>query len=257
MTVTSDRAAPSNKGLVYEGGNQYENPYPFFGMPTWWRRFMFTVLSPRDFIIYAYICSHTDQFGISYPTYANMKADLNISNARIIKKSLDKLDTYGFLLIRRFAPLRVNKHPRNVYQRPCVEYTVRVLLSKNIVDADLRSRHRADAARKGDPSNRDSQAIHFGLRRLFTDAAWNRIVSSTPQDKVTALTRELQSIIDQRRLKWENEDAPQISAADRAAAEATLYANADDDAEYSAFPDDVSAFDRAETTPAEDDENPF
>ena len=39
--------------------------------------------------------------------------------------------------------------------------------------------------------------------------------------------------------------------------ERTLYANADDDAEYSAFPDDVSAFDRAETTPAEDDENPF
>jgi hypothetical protein len=231
-------------------------------MPAWWRRFMFAVLSPRDFVIYAYICSNTDQFGIAYPTYANMKADLNISDARIIKQSLDKLVEYGFLLVKHTAPLRLNKHPRNVYQRPCVEFTLRLLLDKNAFDADLRPRHCAEAARKGDNSNRDSQVVYFGLRRLFTDNAWKRITSALPKERVTVLSLELQYIIDQKRLKWKTEDAPQISAADRQAAEANLYHAAEDNGvNYSAFPD----FDADEANAAHgdgfdvsaDDSSPF
>jgi hypothetical protein len=75
------------------------------------------------------------------------------------------------------------------------------------------------------------------LRRLFPDAAWARIVSFPPQGKITALTLELQSIVDQKRLKWENDEAPQISSGEKTAAETALYAISEDDLAYSAFPE--------------------
>lgn len=250
MATAATAKGAFNKALVFEGGNQYETVRPFFGFPAWWRRFMFTVLTPRDFMVYAYVCSQTDQYGIAYPTYANIKADLNISNARVIKQSLDRLESYGFLRIKNFAPLRTNKHPRNVYQRPCAEFTLRVLLQNGLIDEDLRPKRRADAARRHDRMNRDSQVIYGGLRRLFSDPAWSRIQSSLPKEKASMLMRELQYIVDEKRIRWETEEAPMISDADRAAAEDDLEQRDDGfpDApenevpESAAWPDEDSPF---------------
>jgi hypothetical protein len=204
----------SNAHLVWGGGNQFSAVSPFFAIPSWWRSFFFTVLSPRDIAIYTYICSHMDENAIAYPTYQYMKADLNISNARIIKKSLDHLIDCGFLMVRILAPIRISRHSRNVYQRPCIEYTLRELLNKNYIDTAFRPQipKPAAAAVRGDRIGRNEASIRGGLYRLLGGAGLRAWEVAAPEDQLNVLTTLLQRRIDERRLAYDQSVQPDAAA---------------------------------------------
>jgi hypothetical protein len=214
----------SNAHLVWDGGNQYAAAAPYFSVPGWWRRFFFTVLSARDVAVYTYICSQMDEHGVAYPTYQNIKADLNISNARIIKASITRLVHCGFLLVKRIAPLRMNRHTRNVYQRPSVEYTLRELLSNGYVDTDFRSLkpRPAAAATRGDQPGRNIGSLRAGLFRLLGAQALRAWETAAPDDKQRVLLDWLQRRIIEKKLRYEETIAPTIDPASQREAERLL-----------------------------------
>lgn len=179
-----------NMALVFQGGNQFRPAPPFFVVPAWWRRFLFVLLSPREFTVYCYICSHMDDNGIAYPTYENIKADLNISNRTVIAKSIAELVALGLLMQRRDAPLESSKHRRNVFQRPLVEYTLWILLAGQYVDGELRPiRPRPSrAALRGARSNWNQKPVRYGLHSLIGDDAYTRYNRATAEEKAHVLT---------------------------------------------------------------------
>jgi len=214
----------SNAHLVWDGGNQYGSISPFFAIPSWWRSFFFTVLSPRDIAIYSYICSHSDDNAIAYPTYQYIKADLNISNARIIKKSLDHLIDCGFLMVRSLAPIRISRHSRNVYQRPCIEYTLRELLSKGYIDTNFRALKPkpAAAAIRGDRAGRNVGAVRSGLYRLLGGEALRSFDAPSEDGKRNALVTLLQGRINEHLVAYQKSVEPTLDAATKAETEQVL-----------------------------------
>jgi len=214
----------SNAALIWDGGNQYQVAAPFFTIPSWWRRFFFAVLDARDVTIYTYICSQSDGFGIAYPTYQNIKSDLNISNARIIKESLDKLVDTGFLTVRRLVPTQGNRHQRNVYQRPLIEYTLRELLRNGYVDAELRPlrpRPKASAS-KGDQTRRNNRTIATGLFRLLGRDRYHTYVAASHDQKATTLADLLQRRVTERGIAFDRDVRPAISESAREDAERAI-----------------------------------
>jgi SOS-response transcriptional repressor LexA len=195
-SATAERRA-RNEALVFHG-SQYITVNPFFTIPSWWRRFLFTLLKPREIQLYCYICSQTDQNGIAFPTYENIKADLNLSNRTMIAKALAELENKGLILRKRLSPLESSRHVRNVFQRPSVEYTLYTLLTKGYIDGDFRCLipKPTAAATRGDKASRNSKGIRIALYTILGQNYYTRYYrASTVHDRHAVLTERLNEVV--------------------------------------------------------------
>lgn len=131
--------ATDNARLVFEIGNQWgkeKEAGPFYGVPAAWRRFIFQILTNREFSVYSYVCSVMDPNAIAYPTPEQIAEDMGVRTRSVIVEALAKLVERGFLLASTDPrPGRMSK--RTVYQRPLPQYTLRILLEQKLIDADL------------------------------------------------------------------------------------------------------------------------
>lgn len=211
--ATAERRA-RNKALTFHG-SRYAAVNPFFSIPSWWRRFMFIVLTPRELQMYCYICSQSDENGIAYPTYDNIKADLNLSNRTMISKALGELENKGLLLRKRLAPLGTSRHQRNVFQRPSVEYTLYTLYVKGYIDGELRCLipKPTVAATRRDKPNRNSRAIFKALYGIMGAETYTIYSRARGNDKGTILAQSLKERVERQQADFEKEKRPATAIA--------------------------------------------
>ena len=171
--------------LIFDGGNEWASSAPFFDIPSWWRRFVFRILTPRDFMVYCYIVSYCGRRKVAHPLIKHMKADLNISNSSVIYDSLKRLVDLGFLLkSQRVFRLRLC----NVYQRPCAEFTLLRLLSKEVIDGNLvpTKPGKRNAVHR-DAYTRTLGSVASGLRNLLGNdlyTQWNAVSDADKADEL-------------------------------------------------------------------------
>jgi hypothetical protein len=113
-------------------------PPPYLTFPSWWRSFVFRVLSPRELSVYLYLASMFNEKGTAFPLKAQIAKDLGVKNRAIVDTALDGLVDKGFMLREGRTISRGNKEiKRIVYQRPSIEHTLLTLLEAGLIDADL------------------------------------------------------------------------------------------------------------------------
>ena len=170
------------KSLVLDPGNQFFRPGDyglFFAVPSWWRGFIFWVLTPSEFMAYAYLCTQMGPDAIAFPTGKHFQVDLMRDSKTTIYRYIRKLVEKGFIIKERRAPLRREYTLRNIYQRPTPEFTVLHLLQADIIDAELRpTDHRFKNIDPGEIS-RHNAAIQDGLRRLMLKRDYRKYQEAT------------------------------------------------------------------------------
>lgn len=163
-----------NEKFVFDPGNQWPKDSevaPFFGFPSWWRRFVFHVLTPREIAVYLHMCSVMDNNAIAYPTIEQIANDMGVESRATVKKALETLIVRGFLLRAE----RVNRGRKMyVYQRPAVEHTLLALLNPEPTEKEPRPKPLIDARlfppakSKGlKPSKSSDSVVDAALRRLL------------------------------------------------------------------------------------------
>jgi hypothetical protein len=159
--------ATDNSRLVFEHGNQWgkeKDAGPFFGMPAAWRRFIFQVLTNRELAVYAYVCSVMDPNAIAYPTPEQIAEDMGVRTRSVIVDALNVLVEKGFLLAGADPrPGRMSK--RTVYQRPLPHHTLKTLLEKDLIDADLFPV--ANKARKDELTRASDDVVRASLKAML------------------------------------------------------------------------------------------
>jgi len=140
---------------------------PFYTFPAWWRRFIFQVLTPREFTVYHYYLSVLNTAGVAFPVDAQILADLCLVDSDAVSKARKKLVKLGFLLVPSDAEVRdFSMAARPVVQRPCVQYTIRELLREQIdgelfpVGNKLHSEHAKASA----------SVVQAGIKHMLGDA---------------------------------------------------------------------------------------
>jgi predicted transcriptional regulator len=125
-----------NELLVYDPGNQFPHASeiaPFAAVPSWWKGFIFHVLTARDLTVYLYLAMMTDGGNaVAYPLASSIQRDLNLASDSSVFSSIRRLDDRGFIRRQRSAlPNRRSRQQRNVYQRTAPEFTLLTLLQGN------------------------------------------------------------------------------------------------------------------------------
>lgn len=140
MTGEDEERLNAESGLL-DPANAYANsdvPAPYATIPSWLRRCVFQVLSPREFtvLVYTYMCEN--RWGISFALTEQVMSDLGIRKRETISQALESLIEKGFLLHRwtrvELARAIVKRH---VYQRPATEHTLLRLLEQGLIDGSL------------------------------------------------------------------------------------------------------------------------
>lgn len=188
----SDRAA-----LLIEPGNQFGHaPPPFFSIPSWWRRFLFRVLTPRDLAAYCHIVSLMDRNAIAFPTQRQIAQDLGVSEDSVAGAAR-KLERYGFLLsAKRSLPGRSTATARTVYQRPIPEYTLLKLASAGRIDDRLTPRVRSNVNEQiVDDSDTSQSAVATGLRNLLGDHLYSQYAVGLQLGQVGVLAQVLEEAL--------------------------------------------------------------
>jgi hypothetical protein len=195
-----------NAQLVFDPGNQFGSLVdiaPYFGIPGWWRPFLFRVLSQRDLTIYVYLCSLMDRNDICYPTSEQIREEVGVDSPTTVFSALRNLEVLGFLLRRRKRlPGRTYKFQRNIYQRPAPEFTLLTLLDQNVVNGQLRPLN--PATKKpyhSEAAGRLDSVIDAGLRRLLGDKHV-AYLEATEDEKAFTLRVLLQERLDDRRAEF-------------------------------------------------------
>jgi hypothetical protein len=160
---------------VFDRGNVYQKKPGeigiFFTIPSWWRGFLFHILSGPEFRLYAYLCSQTDRFGIAIPTGTHAKADLDLKHNDSIYSPIGKLVKLGLYMKETRTPIRDSIRHRNMYQRPSIEYTLSTLLETDVLMSDLspaifNERQRIDYGR------RHGKIVKDAIKKLIGDTAF-------------------------------------------------------------------------------------
>lgn len=186
---------PSAAFLDFDGGNNWETVKPFFEVPAWWRRFIFVLLTPREYTVYCYIVSYCGAAKLARPLIRQMQADLNIANSVAIHNAIRRLIELGFLLKEQKTLLT---RQRNIYKRPSLEHTLLTLLEKKLIDGNLVALERKKNAVRNE-KERSSESISTGLRLLLGSdlhAQW-RVASN--KSKASVLYRLLSQRLTEKR----------------------------------------------------------
>ncbi len=141
---------------------------PFYTFPAWWRRFIFQVLTPRELTVYHYYLSILNTAGIAFPVDAQIQADLGLTDRDAVTKARKKLVKLGFLLKPTDAEVReFSMGSRPVYQRPCIQYTIRELLREQQIDGELfpsENRLRSEHVKSS------ASVVEAGIKHMLGDA---------------------------------------------------------------------------------------
>jgi hypothetical protein len=146
-------------------------PAPFFIVPSWWRRFLFRVLSPREVVIYFYICSLLDKSALAFPSQSQIANEMGIASSDIVARATRRLVHLGFF-IRNVQRIRYLN--RTVYQRPAPEFTVLRLLDENVINADLFPRGK-ERESLNDELDTTESAVIYGLRNLLGPELYDEV----------------------------------------------------------------------------------
>jgi len=216
-----------NARLVIQNGNQWPKERsiaPFFGLPAWWRRFMFytEVLTARDVTVYLYICSVMDPNAVAYPAIDQIQEDMGIKSRSIVMDSIERLVDRGFLLQSSESHVGRYIGKRTVFQRPSPHHTLLTLLQANgdrgpLIDEELyplaavQSREgRPDKAEREKLAKASDEVVSAGLRKLIgLDAYVVYAQMGTKERKKRALVSSLQK---QLNAAMENAQAASIRA---------------------------------------------
>lgn len=193
-----------NAELVFDPGNQFgpiADLKPYFGLPGWWRHFLFRVLTQRDVAVYVYLCSLMDVHDVCYPTTEQIREDIGVDSPTTIFTALSNLERRGFILRRRQRlPGRVYKFQRNIYQRPAVEYTLETLLGGEFVDAHLRAINPVTKLPYlTESSGRSERVVEKGLENLLGAAKYVGYAEAPENEKLYTLRVLLEDRLTERR----------------------------------------------------------
>lgn len=122
------------EGALLDPGNVFKIVGYFVQVPTVWRRFFFRVLSPRDIAVYLYVCSYVSTQRSARATMQTIADDLGVTNRHGVADSLKRLEQRGFLIRKKMAVMNISRHPRYIYQRPSIAYTLERLLSLGLIN---------------------------------------------------------------------------------------------------------------------------
>ncbi len=159
----------TNERLVFDRGNQWIKDVdvaPYYAIPVWWRRFIYRVLSAREFCVYTYLCGVFDRNGVAYPTVAQIADDLGIKSSIVVSRALRRLAALGFILRGDRSIKGRLLSRRLVYQRPLAAHTLKTLLAQGAIDHRLFPSKSSAPAKKSDFTDR---AVELGLRRVLGD----------------------------------------------------------------------------------------
>ena len=159
-----------NENLVIDPENVFDAravPAPYFVLPSWWRGFIFKVLTPRQLAVYLYLCTLFDQNGVAYPRAAQIMRDLGLKNRNTLATAIEHLEFLGFIITAKRRLDRERKIKRTVYQRPSIEYTLRQMIEANTIDANLAPTNSPQPLDQG-----QIKATLLGLRNLTKLPKW-------------------------------------------------------------------------------------
>lgn len=187
---------PDNARLVFEPGNQWGRETevaPFYVVPSWWRRFIYRVLTAREFTVYTYVVGMTDKYAISYPTVRQVQLDLGLGSRSIVSRAIGSLIKKGFLLMRPRLVRGIEVKRRPVYQRPHPAFTLLRLVELGLVDAEL---YPTNSVRDDDEIDRNGTAVARGLQSLLGAALFGAYEKTSADRKLEMLTGLLQHRLD-------------------------------------------------------------
>ena len=201
-----------NSKLVFDFGNQYvkeKDSAPFFGLPAWWRRFMFQILTPREVTVYLYLCSVMDQNAVAYPTIEQIAEDMAVKSRSIVVEAVNRLVATHFVLRSGEPYVGRIMGKRTVYQRPLPHYTILELLKSGLIDENLYPVDIVMKKRNYDLTSASDEVVKSGLKRLIgatNYAAFEML--KVPERRRRALIAALQQHVDKARTF----DAPRVTA---------------------------------------------
>lgn len=128
------QSSSSQKIKKITDNDQTHDPYrPNLRIPTVWRRFVFQVMKPRDFVTYCSIIAHSNNYGCAFITYDKLTTYSGLTDSRLIRASVNKLKNLGFILTNEPEI----KSGAIVFQRPSIHHTMSILLSDKIINSWL------------------------------------------------------------------------------------------------------------------------
>lgn len=137
---------------------------PFFAFNSWWRRFVFQILSPREIVIYIYICSLLGRDSLAFPTQTQIAHELGIKSLDIVAKAVRRLTLLGFFI---HNTQQVKGFQRTVYQRPAPEFTLIRLLDAKAIDSKLFPMKRNSNLMIEDDLDTTQGAVEAGLSNVL------------------------------------------------------------------------------------------
>ncbi len=200
----------------------------FFAVPKWWRGFVFAILTPPQFRMYAYLCSQTDAKQMVRPSGEQMKMDLNVKHNRSIYATINELVGKGFFLKDTKIAFAGRFHHQNVYQRPSIEYTLHRLLKTRKIDAWLMPTSVTKAASSSkkmqeEYHNRHGRTVEGALRAMLgQDVIDLHIAAAGPVAKRSVLIDALEKKMEALRKGPRGETEAEPAGADAEAVEAAV-----------------------------------
>lgn len=191
------------EGHILDPGNVYTKVGYFVQFPTWWRRFGFRVLEPKDVVVYLYVCSYMSTQQSARPTIETIANDLGNTNRHGVTSSLQRLVERGFLLRSKMPTvvLSKNRHPRYVYQRPSVAFTLAMLLKTGYINAYLqptpKTMRRGQLKLAGTIEARLGKPLVEPLKALIGGDAFNEYAKKPNEpEKRTFLVEHLEAAVE-------------------------------------------------------------
>lgn len=173
-------------------------PPPFFAVPSWWRRFIFRLLTPRDLAVYVYICSLLGPKATAFPTYEQIAYELGLTTTEPIVASVRRLEKFGFIMrVLRRLHGRKTATRRTIYQRPTAEFTLLTLLKGGFIDGNLFPKGKQNEL-VIDELDTTASAVLTGLRNLLRQSRFETYINSTDERRTLVLQTLLQASLQER-----------------------------------------------------------
>jgi hypothetical protein len=190
--------APTGITLEGQERNRFLTaPPPFFSIPSWWRRFLFRILPPRDLTIYAYICSLCGPEATAFPTHDQIAYEMGLNSTDGVIKALGRLEDCGLLMRElKTLPGRQTATRRTVYQRPSPEFTLLRLIEKGDIDENLFPKGKHDESLI-DEQDTTAAAVSAGLKSLLTKR-YPAVSSASSENRKEALWSALHAQLQER-----------------------------------------------------------
>lgn len=208
--IEGEVSRQDNRWNIGEGGKG-ANTGLFAAIPSWWRGFLFHVLSPSELHVYTYLLTMLGPDQRCIPTDADIMDATGIASRSTVHALRTSLIRKGFFLIERGPAYENKRDHQYIYWRPSPEYTLRTLLDLGLIDADLRA-----VVPRGSrqPRYRNPQilywlrrAVEIGLKPFVYAKdlhAYSRAEGAAKMERLTAM---LEAASEYRRTRYERKSS--------------------------------------------------